>query len=63
MLCVRLRVRNAIESDLDHLLQLSQFISVSAFLRLHRWRARLQLHVDTLIMDIKGLNGELLQKA
>ena len=60
---VRLRVAHTIESGFDHSLQLSQcfvpcapfFASIAAVC--------VQLHIDTLLRDIKGLGGELSKEA
>ena len=63
MVFVRLRVPHTIESGFDHSLQLSQVFIPCALFFASIAGACLQLHVDTLLRDIKGLTGELLQKA
>ena len=63
MVFVRLRVPSTIESGFDHSLQLSLFFIPCTLFLASIAGVRLQLHVDTPLTDIKGLSGELLQKA
>ena len=56
---VRWRAPNTIESGFDHSLQLSQFLISCALFFASVAGVCLQLHVDTVFRDIKGLSGEL----
>ena len=63
MVFVRLRVAHTIESGFDHSLKLSQsFIPCAPFFASVAGVC-VQLHIDTLLRDIKGLSGELSQDA
>ena len=63
MVFVRLRVAHTIESDFDHSLPLSQVFVPCALLFASITGVCLQLHIDTLLRDTKGLSGELSQEA
>ena len=63
MVFVRLRVAHTIESGFDHSLQLSQIFVPCALFFASVAGVRVQLHIDTLLRDIKGLSGELSQEA
>ena len=63
MVFVRLRVAHTIESGVDHSLQLSQFFVPCALFFTSIAGVCVQLHIDTLLRDIKGLSGELSQEA
>ena len=60
---VRLRVAHTIESGFDHSLQLSQIFVPCALFFASIAGVCVQLHIDTLLRDIKGLSGELSQEA
>ena len=60
---VRLRVTHTIESGFDHSLQLSHILIPYALFFASIAGVCLQLHIDTLLRDIKGLSGELTQEA
>ena len=62
MVFVRLRVAHTNESDFNHSLQLSQIFVPCALLFASIAGVCIQLHIDTLLRDIKGLSGELLQE-
>ena len=63
MVFVRLRVAHTIESDFDHSLQPSHIFVLCALLFAPIAGVCVQLHIDTLLGDIKGLGGELSQEA
>ena len=63
MTFVRLRVAHTIESGFDHSLQLSQISVPCALFFASIAGVCSQLHIDTLLRDIKGLSGELSQEA
>ena len=63
MVFVRLRVAHAIESGFDHSLQLSHIFVSCALFFASIAGVCVQLHIDTLLRDIKGLIGELSQEA
>ena len=63
MVFVRLRVAHTIESRFDHSLQLRQIFVPRALFFASIAGVCEQLHIDTLLRDIKGLNGELSQEA
>ena len=63
MVFVRLRVAHTIESVFDHSLQLSQFFVPCALFFASIVGVCVQLHIDTLLRNIKGLSGELSQEA
>ena len=60
---VRLRVARTIESGFDHSLQLSHILVPCARFFASIAGVCLQLHIETLLRDIKGLSGELSQEA
>ena len=63
MAFVRFRVAHTIESGFDQSLQLSQIFVPCALFIAPIAGVCVQLHIDTLLRDIKGLNGELSQEA
>ena len=56
---MRLRVPHTIESGFDHSLHVSQILIPSALFFASIAGVCLQLHIDSLLRDIKGLGGEL----
>ena len=63
MVFVRLRVAHTIESGFHHSLQLSQIFVPCALSFTSIAGDCLQLHIDTVLRDTKGLSGELSQEA
>ena len=58
MIFVRLRVPHTIESGFDHSLQLRQIFIPRTLFFASIAGVCLQLHIDTLLRDNKGLKGE-----
>ena len=63
MVFVRLRVAHTIDSAFDHSHHLSQIFVPCALFLASIAGVCVQLHIDTLLRDIKGLSGELSQEA
>ena len=63
MVFVGLRVARTVESGFDHSLQRSQILIPRALFFASIAGVCVQLHIDTLLRDIKGLGGELSQEA
>ena len=63
MVFVRLRVTHTIESGFDHSLQLSQIFVPYELFFASIAGVCVQLHIDTLLRDSKGLSGELSHEA